>query len=148
MQSGEAIGWLFLCIPLAGFVAAELKTNAFAVRYFLGLVPGVAVAFACWTWRNFRNVRRVSLGIFLLLATWGVAKQLQMVRQPSSVESPGTRDYLSLEGTLHSEGKQFFVFSDPFLFLEAQYYSKHPEECILLLPPDFEQEAPCGPFVS
>src|SRR5271157_817742 len=47
MQSGEAIGWLFLCIPLAGFVAAELKTNAFAVRYFLGIVPGVAVAVSC-----------------------------------------------------------------------------------------------------
>ncbi len=49
MSSGEAIGWLFLCIPLAGFVAAELKTNAFAVRYFLGIVPGVAVAVSCWS---------------------------------------------------------------------------------------------------
>ena len=39
-----------------GFVAAELKTNAFAVRYFLALVPGVAVAFACWTWRHFHNI--------------------------------------------------------------------------------------------
>ncbi len=144
MQSGEAIGWLFLCLPLAGFAAAELKTNAFAVRYFLVLVPGVAVAFACWTWRNSHNVRRVSLGIFLLLATWGVAKQLQVVRRPSLVESPGTRDYLSLEGTLHAEGKRFFVFSDPFLFLEAQYYSKYPSECVLLLPRDFEQEAPAG----
>ena len=144
MQSGEAVSWLFLCIPLAGFIVAELKTNAFAVRYFLVLVPGVAVAFACWTWRNFHDIPRVSLGIFLLLAAWGIGKQLQVVRQPSLVESPGTRDYLSAEGSLHNEGKQFFVFSDPFLFLEAQYYSKYPGECILLLPPDFKQEAPAG----
>src|SRR5271157_1860309 len=141
MQSGEAIGWLFLCIPLAGFVAAELKTNAFAVRYFLGIVPGVAVAFSCCIWRHFRNVPLVSLGIFLLLGTWGMARQLHTARHPDSVESPGTRGALSLEGPLSSEGKRFFVFSDPFTFLEVQYYSKHPDECILLLPPDFESQA-------
>lgn len=144
MSTGEAVGWLFLCIPLAGFIAAELKTNAFAVRYFLPLVPGVAVAFACWTWRHFRQVPRVSLGIFLLFATWGMAHQLQIVRHWNSVESPGTRDYLGLEGTLRREGKQFFLFSDPFLFLEAQYYSRYPEECILLLPSDFDQEGATG----
>src|SRR5271166_3517244 len=141
MQSGEAIGWLFLCIPLAGFVAAELKTNAFAVRYFLGIVPGVAVAVSCCLWRHFRNVPLVPFGIFLILATWGMAKQLHTARHPDSVESPGTRDALSLEGLLSSEGKRFLVFSDPFLFLEVQYYSKHPEDCILLLPSDFEQQA-------
>jgi hypothetical protein len=32
------------------------------------------------------------------------------------------------------------VFSNPLLFLEAQYYSNHPEECILLLHSDFTQE--------
>ena len=138
MSSDEAVGWLFLCIPLAGFVAAELKTNAFAVRYFLGVVPGVAVAFSCWTWRHFRSARVVSLGIFLLLATWGVARQLHTVRHPESVESPGTRDQLALEGALSSDGKQFLVFSDPFLFLEVQYYSKHPDQCVLLLPSDFD----------
>ena len=144
MPSGEVVGWLFLCIPLAGFIAAELKTNAFAVRYFLVLVPGVAVAFSCWVWRNFRDAPRVSLGIFLLLATWGVANEMQVVLQPSVVETPGTRAYLGLEGTLRDEGKRFLVFSDPFLFLEAQYYSKYPGECILLLPPDFEKEVSAG----
>jgi len=144
MPPGEAVGWLFLCLPLAGFVAAELKTNAFAVRYFLALVPGVAVALACWTWRHFHNAPRISLGIFLLLASWGAVKQLQVVRNPSSVESPGTRAYLGLEGSLRSEGKQFFIFSDPFLFLEAQYYSKYPDQCVLLLPSDFYQKATPG----
>jgi len=36
------------------------------------------------------------------------------------------------------------VFSDPFLFVEAQYYSKYPGECILLLPLDFKQDTPAG----
>jgi hypothetical protein len=144
MLVGEAIGWLFLCIPLAGFVAAELKTNAFAARYFLVLVPGVAVAFACWAWRHFHNVPRISFGIFLLFAAWGLEHQLQVVRHWQSVETPGTRDYLSLESTLQDDGKRFFLFSDPFQFLEAQYYSKHPGQCILLLPSDFQQQAVPG----
>jgi hypothetical protein len=145
MQHGEAIGWLFLCIPLAGFAAAELKTNAFAVRYFLGIVPGVAVAVSCCVWRNFRSTPRVAVGMFLLLAAWSMAHQLQVVRHWDSVETPGTRAYLNLEPALRADGKQFLVFSDPFLFLEAQYYSKYPSDCILLLPKDFEQKAAAHP---
>ena len=148
MQAGEAIGWLFLCIPLAGFVAAELKTNAFAVRYFLGIVPGVAVAVSCCIWRHFRSAPVVSFGILLLLATWGIGKQWQLVRHWDSVESPGTRAYLALEDTLRADGKQLSVFTDPFLFLEAQYYSKYPNDCILLLPPDFERNSRNWPFRS
>jgi hypothetical protein len=140
MQSAEALGWLFLAIPLAGFIAAELKTNAFAVRYFLGIVPGVAVAFACCMRRQFRTVPLVSLGIFLLLAGWGIGKELQTLRHVDSVETPGTRNTLAIEPSLNSDGKQFLVFSDPFQFLEVQYYSRHPEQCILLLPDDFEQQ--------
>ncbi len=49
--------------------------------------------------------------------------------------------YLALENLLSGDGKQFFVFSDPFMFLEVQYYSKHPEQCILLLPSDFERKS-------
>jgi Dolichyl-phosphate-mannose-protein mannosyltransferase len=144
MSAGEAIGWLYLCIPLAGFVAAELQTNAFAVRYFLALVPGVAVAFACWTWRHFHNLPRVSFGIFLLFAAWGLQHQLQIVGHWQSVETPGTRDYLGLESALQEDGKQFFVFSDPFQFLEAQYYSRYPGQCILLLPAEFQQKVTPG----
>lgn len=45
-----------------------------------------------------------------------------------------------MESSLGVEGKRYFVFSNPLLFLEAQYYSNHPEQCILLLPPDFTPE--------
>ncbi len=87
MSAGEAVGWLFLCIPLAGFVLAELGTNAFFSRYFICVLPGVAVAFACLLWRHFARDYRVSLGIFLLLAGWGGAKQMAVARNPQSVEA-------------------------------------------------------------
>src|SRR5208337_3940250 len=75
MQPGEAVGWLFLCIPLAGFIGSELTTSAFTARYFIGALPGIAIAVSCWLWRRFRNEYRVTLGVFLLLASPGVARQ-------------------------------------------------------------------------
>jgi hypothetical protein len=64
MQPGEAVGWLFLCIPLAGFVLAELKTNALVSRYFISLLPGVAVAISCFLWRFFPLPTASRLGYF------------------------------------------------------------------------------------
>ncbi len=140
IQSGEAIGWLFLVIPLVGFLLAEWKTNAFYSRYFIGVLPGVAVAFSYWVWRHFRSASMVSAGIFLLLTGWGVATQMTVVRHPESIEATGIRQYLELESSLGIEGKRYFVFSNPLLFIEAQYYSNHPDECVLLLPPDFTRD--------
>ena len=141
MGANEAVGWLFLCIPLAGFALAELGTNAFFSRYFICVLPGVAVAFSCLLWRNFRNNYRVSLGIFLLLAAWGVWKQVAVAQNPQSVEATGIREFLQVEGSLRAEGKRYMVFSPPLIFSEAQYYSTHPDDCVLLLPPDFDQPA-------
>jgi uncharacterized membrane protein len=141
MEAGEAIGWLFLTIPLIGFVLAELGTNAFFSRYFMCVLPGVAVAFASLLWRNFRKNHRVALGIFLLLAGWGMWKEMAVVQHPETVEATGIREFLSLESSLRAEGKHYMVFSPPLIFSEAQYYSSHPNACILLLPPDFEQQA-------
>ncbi|MGA2902236.1 MAG: glycosyltransferase family 39 protein [Candidatus Korobacteraceae bacterium] len=145
MPSAEAIGWLFLSIPLAAFVVAEWKTNAFYSRYFIGVIPGVAVAFAFLLWRHFRAATRVSMGIFVLLAAWGAGQQLTVVRHPDKVEATGIRSFLQLESALQVEGKRYFVFSGPLLFLEAQQYSAHPEQCVLLLPSDFNREAKAGP---
>src|SRR5271166_2984340 len=104
MKSGEAIGWLFLAIPLIGFVLAELGTNAFFSRYFICVLPGVAVAFSCLLWRNFRKDYRVPLGIFLLLAGWGAWKQMAVVQHPVTVEATGIREFLSIESVLRAEG--------------------------------------------
>jgi hypothetical protein len=141
MQPAESLGWFFLCIPLAGFVVAELKTNAFVARYFIGALPGVAVAFSCWSWRHFHKTYRISAGIFLLLVAWGAAQQWKAIRHPESIDPTGERfqqkaiNYLRLEGALHSDGKPFSVFSEPLIFLTAQYYSK--DQCILLMPSSF-----------
>ena len=106
----------------------------------LCVLPGVAVAFACLLWRNFRNNFRVALGIFLLLAGWGVWKQMTVVQHPESVEATGIREFLKVESMLRAEGKRYMVFSPPLIFSEAQYYSSHPDDCILLLPPGFDQQ--------
>ena len=89
MPAGESVGWLFLCIPLAGFVLAKWKTNAFLSRYFISALPGIAVAFSCWSWRQLRDARRVSIGIFLILATWGAAKQMRTALHPDLVDPNG-----------------------------------------------------------
>jgi hypothetical protein len=145
MQPTEATGWLFLAIPLAAFVLAVWKTNAFYSRYFIGVLPGVAVAFALMLWRHFRRVTQISIGVFLLLAGWGVMQQMTVVRHPDKVEATGIRPFLEVESSLHLEGKRYYVFSGPLLFLAAQQYSAHPEQVVLLLPADFSHEAKPGP---
>lgn len=144
MPPAEALGWLFLGIPVAAFVVAELKTNAFYSRYFIGVLPGVAVAFAVCLWRRFGKVTLVSSGVFLLLATWGVGHQLTVAQHPDMVEATGARQFLQVESALQVEGKRYFVFSGPLVFLEAQYYANHPDQCVLLLPTDFSQQPKGG----
>jgi len=139
-QAGESVGWLFLCIPLAGFVLAEWKTNAFLSRYFISALPGIAVGFSCCLWRHLPNARRVALGVLLILVTWGVATQLKDTLHPDWIDPLGqqtkTRHYLGLEAPLRGEGKRFFVFSSSILHAEVAQYSKHPDDCVLLLPSD------------
>ncbi len=143
MKSSESVAWLFLAIPLAGFVLAEWKTHAFLGRYFVGVIPGVAVGFSCWLWRNFRSHYCVPLGIFLLLASWGIVHQTMVLRHPERVDPSGhpsgeqikTRQYLDLEPVMRAEGKRYLVFSNSILHVEVGYYSQHPEQCVLLLDP-------------
>ena len=141
-QAGESVGWLFLCIPLAGFVLAKWKTNAFIGRYFISALPGIAVAFSCWLWRHFRTARRVSLGVFLILASWGLTHQLKAALYPYDPmgQQAKPRHYLGLQAPLRAEGKRFLVFSYSILHAEVAQYSNHPEDCVLLLPSDPAQQ--------
>src|SRR5262249_36490491 len=54
MLPGERLGWYFLTIPMGGYIFAKVVTNAFYFRYFIGMLAGVAVAFACVLCRSFR----------------------------------------------------------------------------------------------
>jgi len=136
VQPSEAVGWLSLCIPLAGFVAAELTTSAFTARYYIGALPGIAVAVSCCLWRHFSVEYRVTLGIFLLLASAGVAKQMTGVRDPESVNMNRsqtlTRQYMNVEDSLRQDGKRFILVPGG-MSLESEYYLERPEEHILVL---------------
>ncbi|MGC2112245.1 MAG: glycosyltransferase family 39 protein [Candidatus Korobacteraceae bacterium] len=145
-RPAESLGWLFFCIPLVGFLLAELRTNAFLMRYFIGVLPGVAVAFSCLLWRHFKNLRHISAGVLALLVAWGTISQWMAVRHPERIDPFGqqtaTRQYLQLEDSVLSNGKQFILFDNPMLHMEAKYYSQHPNECILLLREDAAEEIP------
>lgn len=141
MPPAEIIGWLSLAIPFVAFVVS-LKTNAFYSRYFIGVLPGIAVAFAVFLWRHFRRAAQVSAGVCVLLAGWGVSQQMTVVRHPDKVEPAGIRPFLEVESSLHLEGKRYCVFSGPLLFLEAQHYAAHPEQVVLVVPFDFNHQTP------
>jgi len=144
MPPAETIGWLCLGIPLAAFIVS-MKTNAFYSRYFMGVIPGVAVAFSVLLWRHFRRTTLIATGICILLTGWGVAQQLTVVRHPDKVEATGIRPFLDIESSLHLEGKRYYVFSGPLLFLEAQQYSAHPDQVVLVVPTDFNRPSAGGP---
>jgi hypothetical protein len=138
MQPAEHVGWLGLLIPFAGYLIARLVTNAYVSRYFIGLLPGVAVAFSCWVWRNFHFRTVVPLGILGILAGYGISEQLATVRRPESADpfhqQSSTRRALELEGTLRREGKHFTVLTNGMLYLELRNYARRPEEYVLLVP--------------
>jgi hypothetical protein len=138
MASGERVGWLFFCIPLAGYALAQ-TTHVFTARHLVGTLPGIAVAFSCWVWRHFRHTRHISGGILLLLASAGLVRQVWIARNPDNVEIwpisqiSRTKHALSLEEALRNDGKQFSVVCDGFLHLQTFYYSEHPERYRLLV---------------
>jgi hypothetical protein len=140
MQSPERVGWLCLSIPIAGLVLATAVTHAFSPRYFIGMLPGVAVAFACALWRHFNRVPALAFGIFALLGGVGVARQIQVIRHPESIDIYGqqtqTREFLRREGDIWKDGKQFILWSGNFLYLPAHYYSHHQDQYVFLQPDD------------
>jgi hypothetical protein len=136
MESSECVGWLFFLIPLVGYLLAIWITNAFLNRYFIGVLPGIALALPCWLYRRYRESRRVSTGIFVLLAVSGLARQAILVRHPERIDPFGqqtqTRQMLELESALWKDGKEFFVFDSAMLYLAAHQYSKHPEGYVFM----------------
>lgn len=146
MRAGERVGWFFLLIPVAGYVVAKLFTNAFFNRYFIGMLPGVAVAFSCALWRRFRNSPGVSAGIVVLILLFGVGLQISVTARPWKIEPPypshaaaELRELLSMEATLTRDGKTFIAArADRIIGVEARYYSKHPELYAFVITPHLE----------
>ena len=135
-SSAERTGWFALAIPIAGFVMARLVTHAFLDRYFIGLLPGVAVGFSCLLWRRFPDTPRIALGILLLLAGYGVVNQAFAVVHSGEIKAFGpaqerTRAILAMEEQFVSRGARYIVLdSFDLRLLEVRYYSKHPERYV------------------
>jgi mannosyltransferase len=132
MGFGEHLGWLFLTVPLAGFVLAEVATNYFHNRYFIGAIPALAVAATCLLWRHWLESNRVSLALLVAFAGFGLFQQVRVLRSIDHIPAFGdhqerTRQMLTLQDTLRQDGKRIFAFTS-MMFLEPWYYSKHPEE--------------------
>jgi len=154
MKESEQLCWLFALMPLAGFVVAKLGTNAFASRYFIGLLPGVAVAFSCLMWRQFRSSRWISVAALLLFAGLGLGRQLELVRHPAHVrpltaktEPERMNAMLSLEDKIPAT-QSIVIPSGELLSLEAHYYAKHPEKYVFLLAPHASVPDPQAPLTS
>ena len=145
MPETEAIGWLFLAVPIAAYAVAVLKTNAFYSRYYIGVVPPVGVAFASSLWRHWRRSTQVGAGVVVLLAGWGIGMQAVVMQHPDKVEATGIRPFLQIESLPEVEGKRYFVIAEPLFFLEAQQYAQHPDQVVLLLASDFSQHPKPGP---
>jgi hypothetical protein len=145
MQPAEQVGWLCFSIPIFGFILANTVTHAFASRYFIGMLPGIAVAFACLIWRYFNRVRAIALGIVILLISVGTLRQLQVVRHPELIDIYGqqtqTRRFLKLESTLWDDGKKYILWSGNFLYLPAHYYSHHQERYVFFRSDDERERA-------
>jgi hypothetical protein len=135
MGDGERLCWLFLSIPLFTFVAAKLITNAFYYRYFICVLPGVSVAFACLAWRHFAGLKKISVGIVILLGAFGALQQIRLVRSPERTfgdYQQQIRDLPAVEQQAERYGRHYLVLSSEMRYFEAQYYSKHRDRYILL----------------
>jgi hypothetical protein len=143
MLRTERLGWYFLLIPIAGFVAAKLLTNAFYNRYFIGMLPGLALAMACALWRYFRQRVRPSVGIVLIMLVVGVGRQVAITAHSWEIEPPSgveaavkLREALEWEPIVLKDGKQnIAVPVDGMIGVEARYYSRHPERYAFVVTP-------------
>jgi hypothetical protein len=146
ITNGERLGWYFFTIPIGGFMVALLVTNAFINRYFIGVLAGVAVAFACALWRHFRHRPTISAGLIAILLLVGFGKHAYLAARPARVkpiswESAPAKlnDMLKQEEVALKDGKKIIaVPAGGHLALETHYYSKHPENYVLLTTPTMD----------
>jgi hypothetical protein len=131
MADAEKLCWLFLTIPVAGFLLAEAVTRSFQSRYLITTVPGVAVGFACMAYRQLG--RWASIAVLLLISLASLGRQYRDYRGAEDLEPPSaalqqlqTRQALALEDALLKDGKKH-VIAQHTVVRALRYYSKHPE---------------------
>jgi hypothetical protein len=143
MQAGERLGWLFLTIPLVCFAVPMLGTNSLQTRYFICVLPGIAVAFSCWLRRQFPGSWLIPGGVLLLLAGWGTAERIQVMRHRTPLDASQSQgriqNFLALEAAARKDGKQYIVFDRITWFLEASQNSSRSAQYMFLDPSAFHK---------
>ena len=139
MANAERLTWFFLLIPFAGFLVAKLVTNAFCYRYFICVLPGVAVGFSCIMWRSFRAQWLVPAGVLCLLTAFGTARCVVHLLDPDwddptvIGEFGKMREMVRVEKDSLKDGKHYLVLPlDSTLTIEMLYHSPHPDRYRLL----------------
>jgi hypothetical protein len=133
VTEAERTAWSSVTIPVVGWIAAVLVTHAFLHRYFIGVLPGIAVGFSCMLWRRFASLRRVGVGVLVVLAGYGVVNQAKVAANWDKINEHGpsherTQALLAMEEEFRNRGLRYIVFDeDDYRCIEVQYYSKHPE---------------------
>jgi hypothetical protein len=143
MPDGERISWFFLLIPLGGYLIAKVSTNFFYYRYFVALVPGVAVGFAGFICRQIGANRKIALGILLLLAGFAVRNEVLTALHPEQIlcfgdQQGSTRTALALEDDIAADRKLYITSPERLLIAEVRYYSKRPDYYAELRPPSWQ----------
>jgi hypothetical protein len=130
IEDAERLCWLFLLIPFAGLVVAELATKSFYNRYLIAVLPGVSIAIACLAWRYLP--KPASLVFVTVLLGLTVGQQAIRAKRPEVLEplsgynqQANTREILAAEDGMLRDGKRF-VITNFSLQEEAAYYSKRP----------------------
>lgn len=141
ISSAETVGWLHVAIPLAGYFVAKLVTHAFFDRYFIGFVPGLAVALACFCYRRLQPWGIPAFGALVVVLSLGMGDQVRHVVNPASIdpnrhlidtEQVRTQAVLTEESPINSDGKRYILMSDLVLYSEVRNYSNRPGEYAFL----------------
>jgi len=156
MSEGERLGWLFVLLPIGGYALAEVVTHSFVNRYFIAVLPGIALAFSCLVYRHFEQTWKTWGAILAVFAMFGAAQQVWAARHPDLLNSKqqenqgypsGTsggrldeqieiRAMLALEDTLQKDGKRYIATAEAgslLFWYRAWYYSKHPERYVRVI---------------
>jgi hypothetical protein len=142
MSEGERLSWFFLLIPVAGLALAYLVTHSFHNRYFMGMLPGIAVGLSALLDRQLGGSWRASGMVMVFFLASGLVHLASKVRHPELVEPAAktvgeqelTRQMLAWEDAIFQDGKKYSaIHSIEVLWLEAWYYSKHRERYVVLL---------------
>ncbi|HEX4229134.1 MAG TPA: glycosyltransferase family 39 protein [Bryobacteraceae bacterium] len=131
--SAEAVGWFHLLIPLAGYIVAKFVTHAFYDRYFICFVPGMAVALACFSYRNLQAWSIPAIGALIVVIGLGMGDQSRFAAHPEMVDPTRhtldndqirTTEFMKLEDRIKTDGKRSVLICEPMMYSQVRHYSK------------------------